>query len=176
MKQLAYTSKTRPHFGGRLCRFVPWGVGRLVLQSQKPLSSFVPRRSVNHQRSVIFLEYRESQVPESQKGGPIPKGGGGSGKWDSYPLDLPRRQLVFDNAHTTRGIGSTFLGQMPETTPYLRTLRRALTICGSIPALASALDSTIGDVSHWLDGYADPPPPVYILALDIVASGFDRGR
>jgi len=65
---------------------------------------------------------------------------------------------------------------MPETTPRIRTLRRALRICGGVPALAHALGSSIGDLSHWLDGYAEPPTAVFILALEIVASGRDTGR
>lgn len=58
----------------------------------------------------------------------------------------------------------------------MRTLRRALRICGSIPALAHALDSSIADVAHWLDGHAEPPTPIFLLALDLVASGRDTGR
>ena len=58
----------------------------------------------------------------------------------------------------------------------MRTLRRALKICGSIPALALALDSSIGDLVHWLDGHAEAPTPVFMLALDLVAKGRDTGR
>lgn len=42
--------------------------------------------------------------------------------------------------------------------------------CGGIAALAKALDVSVGDLVHWLKGYASPPTTVFIKALDLVAS------
>jgi len=60
-------------------------------------------------------------------------------------------------------------------TPQIRTLRRALKLCGGVQPLAHALDSSIADLLQWLDGHA-VPPAIYIVALDLVAGSRDTGR
>ena len=64
---------------------------------------------------------------------------------------------------------------MLESTPQIRTLRRAVEICGGIPTLARALNVTKGELSHWLDGHAVPPTAIYMLALDLVAGRCYKG-
>jgi hypothetical protein len=56
-----------------------------------------------------------------------------------------------------------------ENTPQMRTLRRAVTACGGLPALAKALDVSLGDLAHWLEGQLATPNAVFIKALDLVA-------
>jgi hypothetical protein len=65
---------------------------------------------------------------------------------------------------------------MSKDTPQARTLYRAVSVCGGIKALASALGVSVGELSYWLDGHVAPPTEVYIRALDMVAGGRDTGR
>jgi hypothetical protein len=62
---------------------------------------------------------------------------------------------------------------MVRSTPAIRTLRRAVAICGGAAALAKALDVSVGQLSYWLDGKLHPPTDIYIRALDLVAGGRD---
>jgi hypothetical protein len=55
-------------------------------------------------------------------------------------------------------------------------MQRAIVLCGGVVALAKALGVSVGDLSHWLDGYTPPPTEVYIRSLDVVAGGRDTGR
>jgi hypothetical protein len=64
---------------------------------------------------------------------------------------------------------------MSDATPQIRTLRRAATVCGGIPALAVALEVSVSDLSHWLNGLVAPPDVVYKRALDLVARGRNTG-
>jgi hypothetical protein len=58
---------------------------------------------------------------------------------------------------------------LPQNTPQMRTLRRAVTACGGLPALAKALEVSVGDLAHWLEGQVATPNAVFIRALDLVA-------
>jgi hypothetical protein len=59
---------------------------------------------------------------------------------------------------------------MSSDTPQSRTLHRALRALGSVAALAKALRVPAETLAGWLDGDA-VPPDVYLMTLDIVASG-----
>ena len=50
-----------------------------------------------------------------------------------------------------------------------RTLGRAASLCGGLPALASALEVSLADLTAWVNGVAKAPMPVYIRALEMVA-------
>jgi hypothetical protein len=101
-------------------------------------------------------------------------------RWSSAPLASTAAAIAMYGAQTF-GIEQTayfrwdLLWLVSGDTPQMRTLRRALKICGGVRALAHALDSSIGDLLHWLDGHA-VPTPIYIVALDLVAGGRDTGR
>jgi hypothetical protein len=60
---------------------------------------------------------------------------------------------------------------MPPDTAYTRTLRRALEVLGSEEVLAVALGASIAEIRAWAAGLADPPPGVFLKAIDIVAHG-----
>jgi DNA-binding transcriptional regulator YdaS (Cro superfamily) len=53
----------------------------------------------------------------------------------------------------------------------VRTLHRAVAICGGVAGLAKALGVSVAQLSHWLEGYVHPPTDIYIRALDLVAGG-----
>ena len=52
-----------------------------------------------------------------------------------------------------------------------RTLALALHTIGSRAALAEHLGATEALLQEWLDGRREPPTAIYLLALDLVASG-----
>jgi hypothetical protein len=58
---------------------------------------------------------------------------------------------------------------MARSLPVIRTLHRAVAICGGVAALAKALGVSVAQLSHWLDGKLHPPTHIYIRALDLVA-------
>ena len=60
---------------------------------------------------------------------------------------------------------------MTADTTYTRTLRRALEALGSAEELADALGATLAEVEAWAAGRTDPPPGVFLKAIDIVAQG-----
>jgi DNA-binding transcriptional regulator YiaG len=57
---------------------------------------------------------------------------------------------------------------MQADTPYTRTLRRAVGICGSEAALATTLNVSVAALYRWLHGDT-VPIDVYLKALDVVA-------
>lgn len=65
---------------------------------------------------------------------------------------------------------------MTADTTYTRTLRRALEALGSAAELAAALGATVAEVEAWAAGRADPPPGVFLKAIDIVAQGRSHQR
>lgn len=66
---------------------------------------------------------------------------------------------------------------MGNDTPYTRTMERALQILGSVERLAAELGASAADVQAWAGGFADPPPGVFLKAIDIVAqAGFPPPR
>src|SRR5687768_3656303 len=60
---------------------------------------------------------------------------------------------------------------MPGDTPYTRTFIRAIETLGSIERLANALGTSVIVVGLWVAGRANPPPSVFLRAIDIVADG-----
>jgi DNA-binding transcriptional regulator YiaG len=52
-----------------------------------------------------------------------------------------------------------------------RTLALALRTMGSRTRLAEHLGATEELLQEWLDGRREPPTSIYLLALDLVASG-----
>ena len=54
-------------------------------------------------------------------------------------------------------------------TAYTRTMHRALETLGSAERLASELGASVAEVEAWAAGRADPPPGVFLKAIDIVA-------
>ena len=66
---------------------------------------------------------------------------------------------------------------MGHDTPYTRTMERALQILGSAERLAAELGASVNDVEAWARGFTDPPPGVFLKAIDIVAqAGFPAPR
>lgn len=66
---------------------------------------------------------------------------------------------------------------MGNDTPYTRTMGRALQILGSVERLAAELGASANDVEAWAGGVTDPPPGVFLKAIDIVAqAGFPPPR
>jgi DNA-binding transcriptional regulator YiaG len=57
---------------------------------------------------------------------------------------------------------------MTADTPYTRTLRRAVGICGSEAALARTLNVSVAALYRWLHGET-VPIEMYMKALDVVA-------
>jgi len=60
---------------------------------------------------------------------------------------------------------------MSIDTPQTRILHRALQICGSVSALAETLEVPVEVLSRWLSGDEVTPGNIYMVALDLVASG-----
>lgn len=58
---------------------------------------------------------------------------------------------------------------MPGDTAYTRTMHRALETLGGAERLASELGASVAEVEAWASGLADPPPGVFLKAIDIVA-------
>ena len=58
---------------------------------------------------------------------------------------------------------------MSRDTAYTRTFRRATETVGGVEGLASALGASVGEVEAWAAGLADPPPGIFLKAIDIVA-------
>jgi hypothetical protein len=58
---------------------------------------------------------------------------------------------------------------MSGDTAYTRTFRRAIETLGGIERLAMALETTVAEIESWAAGLADPPPGVFLKAIDIVA-------
>jgi DNA-binding transcriptional regulator YiaG len=75
--------------------------------------------------------------------------------------------LVFVTEQTAHHPGLNFR-TMNADTPYTRTLRRALGICGSEAALASTLNVSVAALYRWIHGDT-VPIEVYMRALDLVA-------
>lgn len=65
---------------------------------------------------------------------------------------------------------------MPGDTPYTRTFRLAIETLGGTERLANALGASVGEVEAWAAGRADPPPGLFLRAIDIVAQAGLRPR
>jgi hypothetical protein len=53
---------------------------------------------------------------------------------------------------------------------YTRTLTRAVELAGSAEVLARFLGSTPAEISKWATGETNPPMPIFLAMVDIVAA------
>jgi hypothetical protein len=53
---------------------------------------------------------------------------------------------------------------------YTRTLARAIDIAGSVEALAAFLASTPAEIGVWRTGVSNPPMPIFLTLVDVVAA------
>lgn len=57
-----------------------------------------------------------------------------------------------------------------QSTVYTRTLARAVEIAGSVEELAGFLASTPAEIGVWATGASNPPMPIFLTLVDIVAA------
>jgi hypothetical protein len=55
---------------------------------------------------------------------------------------------------------------------YTRTINRAIATMGSADQLATALGASVAEVQSWAGGIEDPPPGIFLKAIDIVAKAW----
>ena len=55
---------------------------------------------------------------------------------------------------------------------YTRTMHRATATIGSAELLAAKLRASVAEVEAWTLGLEDPPPGIFLKAIDIVAQGW----
>jgi hypothetical protein len=65
---------------------------------------------------------------------------------------------------------------MSGETAYTRTMRRAIETLGGVERLANALGASVAEIEAWAAGLADPPPGVFLKAIDIVAQVWPSPR
>jgi hypothetical protein len=53
---------------------------------------------------------------------------------------------------------------------YTRTLARAVQVAGSAEVLARFLGSTPAEIEKWATGETNPPMPIFLAMVDIVAA------
>jgi hypothetical protein len=68
-----------------------------------------------------------------------------------------------------------YLYAMSRNTSEIRTLSRAVEICGGVAALAKSLGVSAEVLRQWLNGDSAPTTEVYLKALDLVAGVRYRG-
>ena len=51
---------------------------------------------------------------------------------------------------------------------YTRTFIRAIETLGSVERLAHALDASTEEIEAWAAGHVEPPPDMFLKAIDIV--------
>jgi hypothetical protein len=57
-----------------------------------------------------------------------------------------------------------------QFTVYTRTLARAIEIAGSPEELAAFLASTPAEIGTWATGASNPPMPIFLALVDVVAA------
>jgi hypothetical protein len=57
-----------------------------------------------------------------------------------------------------------------QSTVYTRTLVRAIEIAGSAEELAAFLASTPAEIGTWVSGASNPPMPIFLALVDVVAA------
>ena len=57
-----------------------------------------------------------------------------------------------------------------DSTVYTRTLARAAELAGGIEPLARFLGSTPHDLSRWATGESNPPMPIFLAMVDVLAA------
>ena len=55
---------------------------------------------------------------------------------------------------------------------YTRTIQRAIGMIGSAEQLAAQLGASVAEVEAWTVGLEDPPPGMFLKAIDIIAQGW----
>lgn len=53
---------------------------------------------------------------------------------------------------------------------YTRTLARAVEVAGGVDILARFLGSTPAEIAKWSTGESNPPMPIFLAMVDIVAA------
>jgi hypothetical protein len=76
------------------------------------------------------------------------------------------------------GFIATECGGAPASraTVYSRTLQRACEVLGGIGPLAAHLGVAPAELARWLDARGEPPPQVFLAAVDVVLLHADRSR
>jgi hypothetical protein len=64
---------------------------------------------------------------------------------------------------------------MATATVYTRTFRFAIETLGDRQRLAKAVGASVAEIEGWAAGLADPPPSVFLKAIDIVAQANSWG-
>ena len=82
----------------------------------------------------------------------------------------PREAAVYGSAQTPRS-GASIPEAMSGENAYTRTFRRVIETLGSVREAAKALGSTVADLEAWAAGVTQPPPGIFLKAIDIVAEG-----
>jgi hypothetical protein len=57
-----------------------------------------------------------------------------------------------------------------QATVYTRALARAIEIAGSVEELAGFLASTPAEIATWTTGQSNPPMPIFLALVDVVAA------
>jgi hypothetical protein len=57
-----------------------------------------------------------------------------------------------------------------QPTVYTRTLARAIEIAGSVEELAAFLACTPAEIGTWTTGVSNPPMPIFLALVDVVAA------
>jgi hypothetical protein len=57
-----------------------------------------------------------------------------------------------------------------QSSVYTRTLVRAIEIAGSVEELAGFLASTPAEIATWATGASNPPMPIFLALVDVVAA------
>ena len=63
-----------------------------------------------------------------------------------------------------------FFSRRGQSTVYTRTLARALEIAGGVEELAAFLASTPAEIGTWSTGVSNPPMPIFLALVDVVAA------
>ncbi len=79
---------------------------------------------------------------------------------------------MFDTEQTRGARKATIVLRMSNDNAYTRTMHRALATVGSAEQLAAQLGASVAEVESWTVGLEDPPPGIFLKAIDIVAQGW----
>lgn len=63
-----------------------------------------------------------------------------------------------------------FLTKRGQSTVYTRTLVRAVEIAGGVEELGAFLASTPAEIATWSTGVSNPPMPIFLALVDVVAA------
>ena len=57
-----------------------------------------------------------------------------------------------------------------QSTVYTRALARAVEVAGSVEELAAFLASSPAEIGNWASGNTNPPMPIFLAIVDVVAA------